>query len=89
MEIRRAHRSLSTARERVGVAQKAVGQSRESLRIVEARFRQGLERVSELIDRESANINAELRLKKATYDFKIAQSELKFYLGSEQKPSGR
>lgn len=89
MEIRRAHRSLSTARERVGVAQKAVGQSRESLRIVEARFRQGLERVSELIDRESANINAELRLKKATYDFKIAQSELKFYLGSEGKPSGR
>ena len=89
MEVRRAHRSLSTARERVGVAQKAVGQSKESLRIVEARFRQGLERVSELIDKESASTNAELRLKKATYDFKIAQSELKFYLGSGRKPSGR
>jgi len=89
MEVRRAYRSLSTAKERVGVAQEAVGQSRESLRIVEARFRQGLERVSELIDKESANTNAELRLKKATYDFKIAQSELKFYRGSGQKPSDR
>jgi outer membrane protein TolC len=89
MEVRRAYRSLTTARERVGVARKAVGQSRESLRIVEARFRQGLERVSELIDKESANTNAELRLKKATYDFKIAQSELKFYLGSGHKTSGR
>jgi outer membrane protein TolC len=89
MEVRRAHRSLSTARERVGVAQKAVAQSRESLRIVEARFRQGLERVSELIDKESANTNAELRLKKAAYDFKIARSELKFYMGSGERTSGR
>lgn len=89
MEIRRAYRSLSTARERVGVARKAVGQSRESLRIVEARFRQGLERVSEVIDKETANTNAELRLKRATYDFKVAQSELKFYLGSGRKPDGR
>jgi outer membrane protein len=87
MEIRRARRSLSTARERVGVARKAVDQSRESLRIVEARFEQGLERVSELVDKESATTSAELRLKKATYDFKIAQSELKFYSGAASNAS--
>ena len=89
MEIRRAYRSLVTAKERVGVAEKAAGQSREGLRIVEARFQQGLERVSELIDKESANTNAQLRLQRATYDFKIAQSELKFYTGAVSEPSSR
>jgi outer membrane protein TolC len=89
MEIRRARRSLMTARERVGVAEKAADQSRESLRIVEARFQQGLERVSELIDKETASTNAALRLQRATYDFKIAQSELKFYRGAASGSSSR
>jgi outer membrane protein TolC len=65
----------------VGVAEKAVLHARESLRIVEARFEQGLEKVSELLDREAARTNAELRLQRAMYDFKVARSELKFHLG--------
>jgi outer membrane protein len=82
MEVRRSYRSLVTARERVEVAQKAVSQSSESLRIVEARFQQGLEKASELLDREAAHTNAKLRLQNAMYDFKIARSELRFHLGA-------
>jgi outer membrane protein TolC len=89
LEVRRAHRSLLTAKERVDVARKAVAQSRESLRIVEARFQQGLERVSDLLDRDAANTNAELRLQQATYDYKVARSELEFYLGRARGSSER
>lgn len=82
LEVRRSYRSLLTAKERVRVSKKAVLHASESLRIVEARFEQGLEKVSELLDRESAYTNAQLRLQKAMYDFKVAKSELNFHLGS-------
>jgi outer membrane protein len=82
MEVRRSYRALLTAKERVGVAKKAVLHASESLRIVEARFEQGMEKASDLLDRESAHTNAQLRLLRALYDFKVARSELDFYLGS-------
>jgi outer membrane protein len=84
MEVRQSYRSLVTAKERVRVAEQAVLHTGESLRIVEARFQQGLERVSELLDREAAHTDAELRLQRATYDFKVARSELRFYLGAAE-----
>jgi outer membrane protein TolC len=82
LEIRRAYRALLTAKERMSVAEKAVTHSRESLRIGEARFQEGLERVSDLLTRETAYTNAQLRLQRAKHDFKVARSELQFFLGS-------
>ena len=82
MEVRQAHRALLTARERMRVAEKAVVHSRESLRITEARFQEGLERVSDVLYREAAYTGARLRLQRAQHDFKVAQSELDFYLGA-------
>ncbi len=85
MEVRQAYRGLITARERMDVAEQAVEQSGESLRIVEARFQKGLERVSDLLTRQSAYTDAQLRLQRAMYDFKVARSELHFYLGTAGK----
>ncbi|UCH83282.1 MAG: TolC family protein [Candidatus Latescibacterota bacterium] len=85
MEVRQAHRALLTARERMRVAEKAVVHSRESLRITEARFQEGLERVSDVLHREAAYTGARLRLQRAQHDFKVAQSELDFYLGAPSK----
>jgi outer membrane protein TolC len=82
MEVRQAHRALLTARERMRVAEKAVVHSRESLRITEARFQEGLERVSDVLNREAAYTGARLRLQRAQHDFKVAHSELDFYLGA-------
>ncbi|MEJ2722134.1 MAG: TolC family protein, partial [bacterium] len=82
MEVRQAHRALRTARERMRVAETAVVQSRESLRITEARFQEGLERVSDVLTREAAYTGARLRLQKAKHDFKVARSELDYYLGA-------
>ena len=89
MEVRQSYRGLVTARERMDVAEQAVEQSRESLRIVEARFHKGLERVSDLLTRQSAYTDAQLRLQRAMYDFKVARSELEFYLGTPDQSVGQ
>lgn len=83
-EVTQAYRALEAARQRIDVAETAVAQADESLRIVRARFQEGLERSSELLTRETALTQARLRLLNATYDYKVAQSELQFYLGSNE-----
>ncbi len=83
MEVRRARRALQAARQRLEVARSAVDQARESLRIVEARFAQGLEKTSDLLDKEVALTNAKLRLLKAKYDVTISASELNYALGEQ------
>jgi outer membrane protein TolC len=85
LELRRARRNFRTAEKRIQVAEISVKQAGESLRIVESRFQEGLERSSELLSKEAAFTNAELRLLQARYDLKIAYSELKFYSGAENE----
>jgi outer membrane protein len=81
-EIRRALRDFQTAKERIDVAETAVAQARESLRIMEDRFKEGMERSSDLLAREAVYTNATLRLEKAKYDLVVAASELKYYRGA-------
>jgi outer membrane protein TolC len=83
MEVRQAARALVAAKERVAVAETAVAQARESFRITRERFKEGLERPSDLFSREAAFTNARLRLLRAQYDLKISISELAFYRGAE------
>ena len=72
---------MKAAEKRVQVAQSAVDMAQESHRIVEERFRQGLEKTSDLLDKETVLTNTRLRYLKARYDFTIAVSELQFALG--------
>jgi outer membrane protein TolC len=81
MEVRQARRAVQSAQQRVGVAQSAVKQAGESLRIVEERFGEGLEKTSDLLDKEVMLTNARLRYLKARHDHAIAASELQFALG--------
>lgn len=82
VEVRQAMRDLVSARERVQIAEKSVAQAETSYRIVSSRFREGLERSSELLTKEAMLTNAKLRLLKAKYDYKIAMQELFYYSGS-------
>jgi outer membrane protein TolC len=82
MQVRQARRALEATKKRINVAETAVNQASESLRIVEARFRQGLEKTSDLLDKEVALTNSRLRLLKAKYDHILAAEELKFATGS-------
>ena len=81
METRQARRAVQAAEQRVAVAQSAVKQAGESLRIVEERFAEGLEKTSDLLDKEVMLTNARLRHLKARHDYAIAVSELQFSFG--------
>ncbi len=80
LEVRQARRALRSAKERVRVAESAVAPAAESLRIIEERFEQGLEKASDLLDKEVVWTNAKLRVLKAKHDYTIALSELQFAL---------
>jgi len=80
-EIAAARRNLQAAQQRIAVAQKAVRQATESLHITEQRFREGLAKTADLLDREAMQTNARLRFLKAKHDYLVAASELDFALG--------
>jgi outer membrane protein TolC len=82
MEVRQAQRAVQSAQQRLSVAESAVKQASASLRIVEERFREGLEKTSDLLDKEVMLTNARLRYLKARHDYAIAASELQFALGN-------
>jgi outer membrane protein TolC len=81
LESRKARRALESAKERMAVARTAVSQAAESHRIVSERYRQGLEKTSDVLDKEVALTNAKVRLLSAKHDYAVALSELEFALG--------
>lgn len=81
MEVRQAQRASKAAVERIRVAELALHQAEESLRITEERFKQGLAKASDLLDKEVALTNSKLRYLKAKYDSNIARFELEYALG--------
>lgn len=81
LEVRKAERAVQSATQRIEVAKAAVEQAQESLRIVEARFEQGLEKTSDVLDKEVSFTRAKLRLLKARHDFNVAHSEFDYALG--------
>ncbi len=80
-EIVEARRKLEAARQRIEVARLAVQQANESLHLVEERFKEGLEKTSDLLDKEAMLTQSRLRFLKAKHDYTVAISELKFALG--------
>jgi outer membrane protein TolC len=81
LEVREAERAVQAAEERIRVADRAVSQAREALRIVEERYGEGLEKTSDLLDKEVALTDATLRRLRAQYDYDVAIAELNFALG--------
>jgi outer membrane protein TolC len=65
----------------VGVARSAVEQARESLRIVENQYAEGLATITDLLDTELAATNSELSLTQALYDYNVAQARLSLVTG--------
>jgi len=81
LEIRQARRARATALKRIQVAESAYEQAGKALEISTARFREGLLKTSDLLDREVAQTSARLRLLRAKYDLTMATADLKFALG--------
>jgi outer membrane protein len=78
--------TLKTAHARLGVAEKAVAQARESLRLIRLRYESGLTILLDLLNAEDATKNAELSRVTALFDTYLAQAGLDLALGTISGP---
>jgi outer membrane protein len=78
--------TLKTAHERLRVAETAVAQARESLRLIRLRYESGLTILLDLLNAEDAAKNAELSRVAALFDTYLAQAGLDLALGTISGP---
>jgi outer membrane protein len=85
-QVTEAILNLKTAHERLQVAQAAVAQARESLRLIRLRYESGLTILVDLLNAEDATKNAELSRVAALFDTYLAQAGLDLALGTISGP---
>jgi outer membrane protein TolC len=82
MDVKNSYLAQSEAAARVAVLKDAVDEAEEALRIVLARYNEGLAIVTDLLDVEVALTNTRLRLNSAEYDYMIASAGLDRAVGT-------
>ena len=87
LEVRKAWQDLETARARYATARDALAAANESLRVREQRFKQGLDKMLDLLDTETALREAETRELVARYDVILSTTTLQFVSGATLIPS--
>jgi outer membrane protein len=85
-QVTEAILNLKTAHERLKVAEQAVAQARESLRLIRLRYESGLTILVDLLSAEDATKNAELGQVAALFDTYLAQAGLDLALGTISGP---
>jgi outer membrane protein TolC len=81
LEVEQAWRELKTAQARQATAEASLESAAEALRITERRFEQGLDRMIDLLDSETALREAEVRELVARYDAAFAAFALSYACG--------
>ncbi len=76
LEVRKAWSQLDSSTQRLEVAEAAVTQAQESLRIVRNRYEAGLEAVTELLRAETALTGSKFRRLATLYDQRVARAAL-------------
>jgi outer membrane protein len=82
LEVRRAWAELRAANQRIEVAQAAVEEARESLRITQNRYAAGLNTVTDLLRNETAVLEAKTRYLAAVNDQRVAAAMLERAAGT-------
>jgi len=81
LEVRRAYADLRAAEQRIAVAQAAVAEAEESLRITQNRYTAGLANVTDLLRNETAVLESRTRHLAAVHDQRIAAVGLELAAG--------
>jgi outer membrane protein TolC len=81
LEVRRAYADLHAAQQRIAVAQAAVAEAEESLRITQNRYTAGLANVTDLLRTETAVLESRTRHMAAVHDQRIAAVGLELAAG--------
>jgi len=87
-QVTEAALTLKTAHERLKVAQTAVSQAAEGLRLIRLRYAEGLTLLVDLLTAENAKKEAELNKLSALFDTHIAHAGLELALGTLTGPVG-
>ncbi|MCX6925060.1 MAG: TolC family protein [Verrucomicrobia bacterium] len=87
LEVERARLELKAANERLSVTEQVVAQAAESASLIRARFEQELALSTELLDAETAVVNARVRRAEAESDRQIAIAALRKALALPQLDS--
>jgi len=86
LEVQQAWHDLRTAEARLTTAANSLQAAREALRVREHRFAQGLDKMIDLLDAETAAREAELRELVARYDVSLSSYRLLFTSGANLTP---
>jgi outer membrane protein TolC len=81
LEVRQALADRASAELRHDAAQTALTAGRENLRVTEARYAQGIARMTDLLDAQTALRELELRELSARYDQQLADYRIRFATG--------
>jgi len=82
MQLTNASLNVKSALKKVKIAQKAVEQAEENLRIIENKYEVGMASNVEVIDVQVAYTGAKANAINALYDFYIARGELEKSMGT-------
>ena len=85
-EVRQAWQQVAEAKARAEVNRGAVGQAEKALSILEARFEQGVARITDLLDAETMLDDARVRDLNARFDLQRAARTLHFAVGLSLVP---
>lgn len=81
LQVQQSWHNLNTSKARYQTANDSLAAAREALRVRENRFKQGLDKMIDLLDAETALREAELRELVARYDLSLSTYELLFVSG--------
>jgi outer membrane protein TolC len=82
LEVNLAFRAIAATRERMALADTAVVQARESLRLVRVKYQNGTATPTDVIDAESAATRSEQRVYTSQYDYLTALARLDYAMGA-------
>lgn len=81
LQVRRAYAGLRSAEQRIEVAQAAVAEAQESLRITQNRYQAGISNVTDLLRTETAVLESSTRYLAAVHDQRVAALMVEFAAG--------
>lgn len=81
LQVRQAYAGLRSAEQRIEVAQAAVAEAQESLRITQNRYQAGISNVTDLLRNETAVLESSTRYLAAVHDQRVAALMVEFAAG--------
>ena len=81
LQVRQAYAGLRAAEQRIEVAQAAVAEAQESLRITQNRYQAGISNVTDLLRNETAVLESSTRYVAAVHDQRVAALMVEFAAG--------